>query len=66
MLSSCINCVHANFRNVKSFRRYCRSNEKNGTATHAFKLLKEFYFDNEASESEIDYDTDIVLNPEGQ
>ena len=71
MLSSCINWVHANVRNVKYVRRYCRSNDKKfGGATHVFKFLKEIYLDDQASESDSDENSDnddnskIVLNHE--
>ena len=63
MLSSCIKWVHANVRNVKSVRIYCRSNDKtNGAATHVFKFLKEKCLDNQASESDSNYDSDIDEN----
>ena len=71
MLPSCINWVHANVRNVKAVRRYCRSHDKKiGAAIHTFKLLKEKCLDDQAFEkddndySDIDDDSDIVLNPE--
>ena len=71
MLSSCINWVQSSVGNVKSIRRYFRSNNKNiGAATHEFKLLKAKYLDNQAFEKDDDDDSDtdddnnIMLNPE--
>ena len=71
MLSSCIKYIHANVRNVKSVRRYCRINDKkNGAVTHAFKLLKVKYLNHEVfvkdndDDSDTDDDSSVVLNHE--